>query len=139
MLSEALLLEANLDDTKHQYRQTAFTITGDNSISGPADECEVRGALITAMLNVNSIAEILGIGAECLGGGSGRALSFTDLVVRKRGQVSNQDHLSALILAAGEVKGNWQLSLRQGEQLQDMIRDPKRIDSCVLALQQVSC
>ena len=138
LLSEALLLEANLDDSKHLYQKTAFTITGDNSIIAPADECEVRGALITAMLKVNNIAEILGIGVECVGGGSGRALSFTDLVVRRRGQVSNQDHLSALILGAGEIKGNWQLNLREGEQLQDMIRDPKRLDTCVLALQQVS-
>ena len=90
------------------------------------------------MLKVNNIAEILGIGAECVGGGSGQALSFTDLVVRKRGQVSNQDHLSALILGAGEVKGNWQFNLLLGEQLQDMIQDPKRTNSCVLALKQVS-
>lgn len=90
------------------------------------------------MIKVNNIAKILGIGAECVGAGSGRALSFTDLVVRKSGQVSNEKHLSALILGAGEVKGDWQLNPRVGEQLQDMMRDPERIDSCVLALQQVN-
>lgn len=139
MLAEALSLEENLDDTMREYRETALTITGDNIISAPADEGEVRGALMTAMIKVNNIAKILAIGAECVGAGSGRALSFTDLVVRKSGQVSNENHLSALILGAGEVKGDWQLNLHVGEQIQDVIRDPMRIDSCVLALQQVNC
>lgn len=80
----------------------------------------------------------MGIGAKCVGGGSGRSLSFTDLVVRIRGQSSNPEHLSALVLGAGEVKGAWQLDLQRGEKLEDMLHDPKRIDTCVLALQQAS-
>ena len=135
--SEARQLEENLDDTKHAYQNISFTYTG-LGISSPADECEVRGALVAVMHGINDAAKILGIGAECVGGGSGRSLSFTDLVVRKRGQVSNPEHLSALILGAGEVKGAWQLELQRGEKLEDMLRDPKRIDTCVLALQQAS-
>ena len=138
LLSEARQLEDNLDDIMHAYKEISLTYTPGLGISSPADECEVRGALITIMHGINNAAQIIGIGAECVGGGSGRSLSFTDLVVRKRGQPSNPQHLSALVLGAGEVKGAWQLNLQRGEKLEDMLRDPKRIDTCVLALQQAS-
>ena len=73
-----------------------------------------------------------------MGGGGGRSLTFTDLVVRQRGRSSNPKHLSALVIGAGEVQGAWQLELQRGEKLEDMLRDPKRIDTCVSALQQAS-
>ncbi|DBB06104.1 TPA: hypothetical protein ACH3X3_009663 [Trebouxia sp. C0006] len=71
------------------------------------------------------------------GGGSGRSLSFTDLVVRKRTHSSNNKHFSSLVLGVGEVKGAWQLDMQPGDKLEELLRDPKCIDSCVLALQQV--
>ena len=138
LLSEARQLEDNLDDVMHAYNQISLTYTPGLGISSPADECEVRGALVTILHGINNAAQIMGIGAECVGGGSGRSLSFTDLVVRKHGHSSNPKHLSALVLGAGEVKGAWQLDLQRGEKLEDMLRDPKRIDTCVLALQQAS-
>ncbi|KAL0028592.1 hypothetical protein WJX79_004062 [Trebouxia sp. C0005] len=136
LLSEARQLEADLDDTTHAYKEISVTYTPGLGISSPADECEVRGALVTLMHGIDTAAQIMGIGAECVGGGSGRSLSFADLVVRKCGQSSNPEHLSALVLRAREVQGAWQLDLQRGEKLEDMLRDPKRIDTCVLALQQ---
>lgn len=138
LLSEARQLEDDLDDTTHAYKEISLTYTPGLGISSPADECEVAGALVTIMHGINNAAQIMGIGAKCVGGGSGRSLSFTDLVVRQRGRSSNPEHLSALVLGAGEVKGAWQLSLQRGEKLEDMLGDPNRIDTCVLALQQAS-
>ena len=137
-VSEARQLENNLDDSTPAYKEICLTHESDFGISSAADECEVRGTLVAVMHGINNAAQILGIRTQCVGGGSGRSLSSTDLVVRKCGQTSNPEHLSALILAAGEVKGTWQLNLQRGERLEDMLRDPKRIDMCVLALQQAS-
>lgn len=81
-------------------------------------------------------AKILGIEAVCIGGGSGRSLSFTDVVVRKRTHSSNNKHVSSLVLGVGEVKAAWQLDMQPGDKLEDLLRDPNRIDTCVLALQQ---
>ena len=138
LLSEARQLEDNLDDTAHQYNQPTLTLTPGLGMSPAADECEVRGAITALLYSINDAANILGIGAECVGGGSGRTTSFMDLVVRKTGQASNPEHLSALILGASEVKGAWQLELQPGESLEHMLHDPRRIDACVLALQQAS-
>ena len=137
-LIEAGQLEESLDDTRHVYNKVCHTYTPGLGISSPADECEGRGALVTVLQSINDAARILDIGAECVGGGSGRSLSFTDLIVRKRGQPSNPQQLSALVLGAGEVKGAWQLDLQCGDKLEDMLRDPARIDTCVMALQQAS-
>ena len=98
----------------------------------------MRGALLAVLQSINDAARILDVGAECIGGGSGRSLSFTALVVRKSGQSSNPQHLSALVLGVGEVKGAWQLDLQSGDKLEDMLRDPARIEPCVMALQQAS-
>lgn len=138
LLSEARQLEDNLDDTAHQYNKTTLTHTPDLGMSPTADESEVRGAITALLYSINDAANILGIGVECVGGGSGRTTSFMDLVVCKTGQASNPEHLSALILGAGEVEGTWQLSLQAGKTLEDMLHNPRRIDACVLALQQAS-
>ena len=83
-------------------------------------------------------AKLLGIGVECVVGGSGRSSSFTDLVVRRTGQPTSPSQLSLLILGAGEVKGIGQLSLQPGETLEVVLHDPTRIDSFLLALQQAT-
>ena len=70
------------------------------------------------------------------GGASGRSLSFSDLVVRKRTHSFNNKHVSSLVLGVGEVKGACQLDMQQRVKLEELLRDPKRIDTCVLALQQ---
>ena len=137
-LIEAGQLEESLNDTRHVYNKVCHTHTPGLGISLAADECEVRGTLVAVLQSINDAARILNIGAECVGGGSGRSLSFTDLVVRKSGQSSNPQHLSALVLGVGEVKGAWQLDLQDGDKLEDMLRDPVRIETCVMALQQAS-
>lgn len=107
-------------------------------ISSAADESEVRGAIMSFLYSINEAAKLLGIGVECVGGGSGRSSSFTDLVVRRTGQPTSPSQLSLLILGAGEVKGIWQLSLQPGETLEVVLRDPTRIDAFLLALQQAT-
>lgn len=137
LLLQARELEDSLDDTLHLYDNISFTYTPNLAISSAADECEVRRAFVANMQSINDAANILGIGAECIGGGgSGRSLSFTDLVVRKRTHSSNNKHFSSLVLGVGEVKGAWQLDMQPGDKLEELLRDPKCIDSCVLALQQ---
>ncbi|KAL0043295.1 hypothetical protein WJX79_000713 [Trebouxia sp. C0005] len=105
-----------------------------NLISRPFPPLDAR---LTNMQSSNDAANILGIGAVCIGGGSERSLSFTDLVVRKRTHSSNNKHVSSLVLGVGEVKGAWQLDMQPGDKLEDLLRDPKRIDTCVSVLQQV--
>ena len=87
--------------------------------------------------SVNDTAERLEIPVQCTGGGSGRSMSFTDLVVRPTGAQSNLADLSSQILGTGEVKGDWQFSLKRGERLEDALHDPKRIGGIVQAVQQV--
>ncbi|KAA6418757.1 MAG: hypothetical protein FRX49_11245 [Trebouxia sp. A1-2] len=94
LLLQARELEDSLDDTLHLYDNISFTYTPNLAISSAADECEVRSS--------NDAANILGIGAVCIGGGSERSLSFTDLVVRKRTHSSNNKHVSSLVLGVGE-------------------------------------
>ncbi|DBB14137.1 TPA: hypothetical protein ACH3X3_001089 [Trebouxia sp. C0006] len=116
-VSEACQLEGSLDDAIHQYALPTVTMQAATGISSAADESE---------------------GLECVGGGSGRSSSFTDLVVRRTGQPTSPSQLSLLILGAGEVKGISQLSLQPGETLEVVLRDPTRIDAFLLALQQAT-
>ena len=60
-----------------------------------------------------------GLEQSAWGGGSGRPLSFTDLVVRKRTHSSNNKHFSSLVLGVGEVKGAWQLDMQPGDKLEE--------------------
>ena len=139
-LPEAASLENSLDDTVRSYRQTALSIVPGESISfSAADECEVRGCIMAFICGLNQAAKIIGIGVECVGGGSGRSTSFMDLILRLRGRTSDPNHLSCLILGAVEVKGSWQFQLERGEKLEDLLSKPERLASCLLALQQASC
>ncbi len=137
-VSEACQLEGSLDDAIHQYALPTVTMQAATGISSAADESEVRGAIMSFLYSINEAAKLLGIGVECVGGGSGRSSSFTDLVVRRTGQPTSPSQLSLLILGAGEVKGIWQLSLQPGETLEVVLRDPTRIDAFLLALQQAT-
>lgn len=112
-VSEACQLEDSLDDAIHQYALPTVTMQAATGISSAADESEVRGAIMLFLYSTNEAAKLLGIGVECVGGGSGRSSSFTDLVVRRTGQPTSPSQLSLLILGPGEVKGIWQLSLQQ--------------------------
>lgn len=90
-----------------------------------------------AVQGVNAAAAVLGIQAEYAGGGSGRSTSFTDLVIRKSGELSSPKRLSRLVLGAAEIKGRWQFNLQRGEALEALLHDPERIDGFLVALQQV--
>jgi len=137
-VSEACQLEDSLDDAIHRYALPTVTMQAATGISSAADESEVRGAIMSFLYSINEAAKLLGIGVECVGGGSGRSTSFMDLVVRRTGQPTSPDQLSLLVLGAGEVKGTWQLSLQPGETLDVVLRDPTRIDAFLLALQQAT-
>ena len=135
--ARALQLEDSLDDTDPCCYQPISTLKG-TPIRSAADESEIRGPLATMLQSVNNAAEIHGIKAECVGAGSGRSTSYMDLVVRRTGQKSDPDHLSVLVLGAGDVKGNWQFKLERGETLEGMLRDPERFQEFLLAVQQAS-
>ena len=127
----------HLDNTAHIYPKTESRILPGGSVLSAAHECEVRGRVVIMLDSVNDIAERLNIPVQCTGGGSGRSMSFTDLVVRPTGAQSNLADLSSQILGTVEVKGDWQFSLKRGERLEDALHDPKRIEGIVQAVQQV--
>ena len=126
-----------LDDTEHIYPKTVSRILPRGSVLSAADECEVRGRVVIMLDSVNDIAQRLNIPVQCTGGGSGRSMCFTDLVVRPTGAQSNPANLSSQILGTGEVKGDWQFQLKRGERLEDALHDPKRIGNIVQTIQQV--
>ena len=129
----------SLDDTERIYCRPVGNILPGKSVLSAADECEVRGRVVSLLDSVNTTAERLEIPVQCTGGGSGRSMSFTDLVVRPAGAQSNLADLSSQILGTGEVKGDWQFQLKRGERLEDALHDPKRIGGIVQAIQQVGC
>lgn len=73
---------------------------------------------------------------EYCDGGSTRRVSFTDLVLRKRG-VTDKHDLSKLIYAVVEVKGNWQCDFNPEMSLQESCEDREGMDDVICALQQV--
>lgn len=97
-----------------------------------ADESEVRGRVIGILDGVNKIAEMLGIPMKCSGGGSGRSMSFTDLVVRPADGQTDPNSVSSQIFGTVEVKGDWQFQLNRGERLEDALHDPKRTGAVVI-------
>ena len=103
-----------------------------------SDEAEVRAHVTNLTHSVNEIAARIGISAECVGGGSGRSSSFTDLVVRQTGLASDPQHLSAIIWGVGEVKGDWQLSIKRGLELFDAMRSEAELGGFLPGLQQVA-
>ena len=138
-LPGAAHLESGLNDTHRCYQKTALSLIPGKSISTAADECEVRGCVMSVAYGLNHAAGVLGYDVECVGGGSGRSTSYTDLVLRKAKHPSDPDQLSSHILGVCEVKGSWQFSIQRGEKLEDLLQDPQRIDGCIHALQQASC
>lgn len=74
---------------------------------------------------------------EYNGGGSGRNASFTDLVLRHAGRVSDKHDPSKWIMGVIEVKGNWQWTLPSNADLVEAMQDPAQLEQVVQALQQV--
>lgn len=88
-------------------------------------------------MSINDVAKLLGVQVKRTGNGSGRSMSFTDLVVRPADAQSDSARLSSQILATGEVKGECQFQLKRAASLQDVLQDPGRIGAVVQAIQQV--
>ncbi len=110
-----------------------------HSIAPAADEAEVRGLIVRMLTSINTTASILGIPMECCSGGSGKSMSFTDLLVRPAGAQSDPNSLSSQVFGAIEVKGDWEFQLEWGERLEDALHDPERNGEIVQAIQQVGC
>ena len=127
----------SLDDTERIYCPPVGNILPGKSLLPAADKWEVRGHVASLLNSVNTTAKRLEIPVQCNGGGNGRSMSFTDLVVRPAGAQSNPADLSSQILGTGQVKGDWQFQLKRGERLEDALHDPERIGSIVQAIQQV--
>lgn len=134
--AQQLLLSLDNQIARHRIPSTSCN-SPDDPLEPAADESEVRGHVMHLTQSINQIAASIGINAACNGGGSGRSASFTDLVVRQRGEPSDPQRLSAIIWGVGEVKGEWQLSIKRGLHLPDALRSDTDRDSFLLALQQV--
>lgn len=131
-------LKESLDDVVYKFKVPSTTMEDATGLGAAAKESEVRGVIMNLLYSINKAAQVLGIMAECIGGGSGRTTSLMDLLLRKSGQLSDPERLSSLVLGAGQVKGQWQLDLQPRETLEAVLRDPERADAVLLALQQAS-
>lgn len=69
-------------------------------------------------------------------GGSGRSVSFTDMLLRVRGTSSKEDP-SRLLVGVLEVKGQWQFKLPDGMTLEQGLEDDKQSASVIQVVQQV--
>jgi len=131
----------DLDDTEACYWPLVFENTEvvDGGIRvfkwTPADESEVRGVIFRCLQGVTEVAASIGYEVEYTGGGSGRSLSNTDLLVRHKA-TTKRDAASSLILGAVEVKGKWQLGLSGSDSLVDVLQDPKKGKMAVEVIQQ---
>ena len=97
----------SLDDEAAVYFEPRRGIRpGRPPVQAAADESEVRSLITELADSLNELAEDINITARLSGGGSNRSSSFTDLVVRPAEQVTDPLHLSNLIWAVGEVKGD---------------------------------
>lgn len=70
-------------------------------------------------------------------GGSGRSVSFTDMLLRVRGTSSKEDP-SQLLVGVLEVKGHWQFKLPEGMTLQQGLEDDAQSANVIQVVQQVS-
>ena len=106
----------SLDNTHRTYRQATYDILDGEEDKPAADEAEVRGFVMRLLRSVNTAAKKLGIQVEYVGGGCGRSLSHTDLVVRASGEQCDPKDLSSRNLGVIEVKvcSEAVLSLRMG-------------------------
>jgi len=130
-----------LDDMEACYKPLVFedtsVVDGGTQVFNwaPADESEVRGLIFRCLRGVTEVATSIGYGVEYTGGGSGRSLSNTDLLLRCKGTTS-KDAASRLILGAVEVKGKWQLSLSGSDNMVDVLQDSKKAKMAVEVIQQ---
>ena len=95
---------SSLDNTSRLYRQATYDILDGEDDEPAADEAEVRGFVMRLLRSVNTAAKQLGIQVRYSGGGSGRSLSRTDLVVRVAGDPHDPKDLSSRNLGVIEVK-----------------------------------
>ncbi len=80
----------SLDDKDEIYHAPRASIMpdGPQTVFSAADELEVGGPVVALLQSVNEVAKVLGIRTECVGGGSGRSASFTNLVMRRTGELT---------------------------------------------------
>ena len=127
----------NLDDTERIYNRPMRGVDFADSLPSAADQREVRGYVVSLLTSVNTVARKSGIPAQYTTGGSGRSMSFIDLLVRPAGAQSNPANVSGQVLGTGRVKGDWEFELKQGERLEDALHDPDRSVAIVQSIQQV--
>ena len=131
----------SLDDEVAKYCIPSMSCRPGLNLTLPAaaEEADVRGYISTYLApSWNQLAAEIGITAQLHGAGSGRCSSFTDLVVRPAGKVTNPQHLSALIWALGEVKGDWALSITRSQELFSTGHNDAELDDFLPGLQQVA-
>ncbi len=129
----------SLDDQAAVYLEPRRGIwPGSAPVQAAADESESRSLITELADSLNQLAADIHITARLSGGGSNRSSSFTDLVVRPAEQVTDPLHLSNLIWAVGEVKGDWQLSVKRGLELPSVVHNRDELDNFLPGLQQVT-
>ena len=130
--SGARRLINSLNNTQHIYLKPLCRVQHDDSFE---DQQDIRGRVVTMMDTVNAALKQLGSAVKCSGGGCCRSMSFADLIMRLHSSHSSLTDLSGQVLGTVLVKED--LSLKQGESLEEALNDPQRSGPIKAAIQEV--
>ena len=134
-LSEAARELVNaLDNTQRLYYKPPCHAQREGTFEA---EVDIRGRVVRVMDTVNAALKQQGSAVRCHGGGEGRSMSFADLVMRldNMEEDNNLKDLSGRVLGIVLVRKN--LGLKQGESLEEALKDPQRGGPIKAAVQEV--
>ena len=136
-LSEAACELINaLDNTERLYYKPPCHAQREGRFEA---EVDIRGRVVRVMDTVNAALKQQGSAVRCHGGGEGRSMSFADLAMRldNMEEDNNLKDLSSRVLGIVLVRKN--LGLKQGESLEEALKDPQRGGPIKAAVQEVRC
>lgn len=134
-LARASDLSSGLDDV--QKRNVNLMSVWRAGLQSASDECAIRGCLEQILFpQVNDLAKKLGFTLEYMSGGSGRAFSFTDMVIIDITQSQDLRNLSARVYGNGEGKGHWQWEVL-ARSFEEALNSPLERKKCIEVLQQL--
>ncbi|KAI5055998.1 hypothetical protein GOP47_0029519 [Adiantum capillus-veneris] len=138
-LQDARMLSNTLDDTAPSHLNV-MDVFADAPLESAADEIGVRVAIESVMFpRINKLAAKFNIPWRYVQGGSGRSLSYTDIVIMSDDPqpTGNRRELSRRIFGNGEVKGPWQWEILRDVTYAARLIDKKKGQAMKEVLQQL--
>ncbi len=127
----------SLDNTRRIHDKPHCGMKDGGSFEAAANQADVFAFVMNFMYRVNYVLKQLGSSVKCVGGGGGRSMSCTDLIVRLVSAQSSLTDMSRQVLATILVQGDWKFDLKPGESLEDAPNDPQRGEANMAAVQKV--